>query len=451
MDIDPDEEYHVLRFATYDMLVGHDNEAFLEAQGKIQSQQEELSQLKVKLQYLQELYDKSLTRLHRSGSSRGAGQSGACEKTAFSAYPPLQNTRTKLPQLDQPEYPDVNFWTRELWDKHCAYNKGKTNGLAQTAGKRGRPAKRTSDEVEDNEEVTKHPYIETVEGRPVSGLHLHRIGVKARSIWTSLANRGLAPEKFKKMDSAAKEYYFTEMCNEFFELRLCSDFWKLELWSSKNYPSWSQNHLEEKKETSKRRKLEKEARATQIAQTIAPPQPPTPQPEPSQPPPAPAPPFEPSQAQPPPPQPPSQPPRSTTPPLPNRAMRLTFETNCDNPEFFDDLDQQAATSSNAIQTAIQNSLGMQQEENEGDHDSSNSSRLGVGKEKPRALAVVGAGTTPKNFCMSDWLEKNPGGYKDDFEEYYKGLTAEQLQPFSAAAKDALNARARERQKTKQKK
>ncbi|KAM6488973.1 hypothetical protein JOM56_015609 [Amanita muscaria] len=361
MDIDPDKEYHVLRFATYDMLVGHDNEAFLEAQGKIQR---------------------------------------------------------------------------------------KTNGLAQTAGKRGRPAKRTSDEVEDNEEVTKHPYIETVEGRPVSGLYLHRIGVKARSIWTSLANRGLAPEKFKKMDSAAKEYYFTEMCNEFFELRLCSDFWKLELWSSKNYPSWSQNHLEEKKETSKRRKLEKEARAAQIAQTIAPPQPPTPQPEPSQPPVLP--PLEPSQAQPPP-QPPSQPPRSTTPPLPNRAMRLTFETNCDNPEFFDDLDQQAATSSNAIQTAIQNSLGMQEEENEGDHDSSNSSRLGVGKEKPRALAIVGAGTTPKNFCMSDWLEKNPGGYKDDFEEYYKGLTAEQLQPFSAAAKDALNARARERRKTKQKK
>ena len=159
----------------------------------------------------------------------------------------------------------MKYWTRDQWDKYCADNKGKTNGLAQTIGKRGRPAKRTSDELdENNDHDAKHPYIETVEGRPVSSLHLHRIGVKARAIWTSLANRGLAPEKFKKMDMAAKEYYFTEICNEFFEFRLCSDAWKLDLWSSKNYSSWSQNHLEEKKENAKRRKIEKTMKANEL-------------------------------------------------------------------------------------------------------------------------------------------------------------------------------------------
>lgn len=282
MDIDVDEEYPILRYATADMLLAHENEAYLESQGKILSQQEEISKLTIQHQYLQyvpvcaqksessplncrELYDKALGRLQRSGSSRG--QSGACEKPpASSAYPPLRSDRTTLPRLDHSEYPHVKYWTRQQWDNYCAENKGKTNGLAQTIGKRGRPAKTTSDELNDsNDDNAKHPYVETVEGRPVSALHLHRIGVKARAIWTSLANRGLAPEKFMKMDAAAKEYYFTEMCNEFFEFRLCSDAWKLELWSSKNYSSWAQNHLDSKKENAKRRKLERDAKAKELA------------------------------------------------------------------------------------------------------------------------------------------------------------------------------------------
>lgn len=80
-----------------------------------------------------------------------------------------------------------------------------------------------------------------------------------------LANHGLAPEKFMKMDATAKEYYFSEMSNEFFELHLCSDVWKLELWSSKNYSSWAQNHLDSKKENAKHCKLEKDVKAKELA------------------------------------------------------------------------------------------------------------------------------------------------------------------------------------------
>jgi hypothetical protein len=180
----------------------------------------------------------------------------------------LRSDRATLPRLNHSEYPHVKYWTRQQWDNYCAGNKGKTNGLAQTIGKRGRPAKTaTGDELDNDnsDDSAKHPYIETVEGRPISALHLHRIGVKAWAIWTSLANRGLAPEKFMKMDAAAKEYYFSEMCNEFFEFHLCSDAWKLELWSSKNYSSWAQNHLDSKKENAKRRKLEKDAKAKELA------------------------------------------------------------------------------------------------------------------------------------------------------------------------------------------
>ena len=197
MDIDVDEEYPILRYATADMLAAHENEAYLESQGKILGQQEEISKLTIKHQYLQyvpvcvqqgelslldyrELYDKALGRLRRSGSSR-VGQSSACEKTASSSYPPLRSNRATLPQLNHSEYPHVKYWTRQQWDNHCAGNKGKTNGLAQTIGKRGRPAKMAiGDELNDNsDDSAKHPYIETVEGRPVSALHLHRIGVKA--------------------------------------------------------------------------------------------------------------------------------------------------------------------------------------------------------------------------------------------------------------------------------
>lgn len=53
MDIDPDEEYEILRYATGEMLDVHGNDAYLEAQGKILSQQEEISRLTIRLQYLQ--------------------------------------------------------------------------------------------------------------------------------------------------------------------------------------------------------------------------------------------------------------------------------------------------------------------------------------------------------------------------------------------------------------
>jgi hypothetical protein len=53
MDIDVDGEYPILRYATADMLLAHENEAYLESRGEILSQQEEISKLTIKHQYLQ--------------------------------------------------------------------------------------------------------------------------------------------------------------------------------------------------------------------------------------------------------------------------------------------------------------------------------------------------------------------------------------------------------------
>ena len=182
MDIDVDGEYPILQYATADMLAEHENEAYLESQGKILGQQEEISKLTIKHQYLQyvpvcaqkgksspldyrELYDKVLGWLQWSGSSH-VGQSSACETTASSSYPPLHSNHTTLPQLNHSEYPQVKYWTQQQWDNHCAGNKGKTNGLAQTIGKHGQPAKTViGDELNDNSgNSAKHPILKLLRG-----------------------------------------------------------------------------------------------------------------------------------------------------------------------------------------------------------------------------------------------------------------------------------------------
>ena len=53
MDIDVDGEYAILQYAMADMLLTHENKAYLESQGKILGQQEEISKLTIKHQYLQ--------------------------------------------------------------------------------------------------------------------------------------------------------------------------------------------------------------------------------------------------------------------------------------------------------------------------------------------------------------------------------------------------------------
>jgi hypothetical protein len=180
-------------------------------------------------------------------------QSTACETPAASVRN-LLNSDQGLPATLRPEdYPHVQFWRREQYDRWIKANKGDTNGLATERPKRGRPRKAANEE----EEKVYHPYLEVVSGMPVNSTYMYRLSVKARRIWATLLRYGLAPETYSEMDEVSREYYIREMCREFFELRLCSDFWKLDLWSQKNYASWAVTHIDSKKGKKDARKMRK--------------------------------------------------------------------------------------------------------------------------------------------------------------------------------------------------
>ncbi|KAG6839739.1 hypothetical protein C0991_012135 [Blastosporella zonata] len=56
--------------------------------------------------------------------------------------------------------------------------------------------------------------------------------------------------------------------------------------------------------------------------------------------------------------------------------------------------------------------------------------------KKRKLAKAGKTKSEENFCRTEWLKTNQGGYEDDFQAYYSALTEEERQPFHDLANAA---------------
>ena len=174
--------------------------------------------------------------LDRMTARLQSGQSNACENPSTSVQQTnLASSREMPPLLQKDAYPLVRFWTRAAHTNWLAENKGITDGLFQRQGKRGRPSK-TLQANEDHH----HPYIEDVNGTPVNSTRLYEISRKARRLWNSLDEKGMAPTSSTGMSATAYDFYAKEMLNDFLEFRLAAGMWKLDLWTSKNYSSWYQ-------------------------------------------------------------------------------------------------------------------------------------------------------------------------------------------------------------------
>ena len=165
-----------------------------------------------------------------------SGQSNACENPSTSVQQTnLASSREMPPLLQKDAYPLICFWTRAAHTNWLAENKGITDGLSQRQSKRGRPSKN----LEANEDHH-HPYIEDANGTPVNSTRLYEISRKARRLWNSLDEKGMAPTSSTGMSATAYDFYAKEMLTDFLEFRLAAGMWKLDLWTSKNYSSWYQ-------------------------------------------------------------------------------------------------------------------------------------------------------------------------------------------------------------------
>ena len=107
--------------------------------------------------------------------------------------------------------------------------------------KRGRPPKDSNEESKP-----KHSYLENIDGVPVSDEQITEMSRKARMLWRTLEEDGMAPMTFSQISHRAWEYYSTLMLADkaYNFLLLCNDGeWKLREWSTRSYPSWHRNRF----------------------------------------------------------------------------------------------------------------------------------------------------------------------------------------------------------------
>jgi hypothetical protein len=141
--------------------------------------------------------------------------------------------------------PKVGQWTRKDY-KNSKGNaqRGETDGNATSVHhkkKTGRPPKGSEDDVK----VT-HFYLQNEDGTPVDEDQIAEMSRKARMLWRTLDEDGMAPATFGQISMKAWEYFSrTMLADEAHEfLLLCDDGeWKLREWSTRSYPSWHRNQL----------------------------------------------------------------------------------------------------------------------------------------------------------------------------------------------------------------
>jgi len=145
------------------------------------------------------------------------------------------------PPLDPKDFPDVQFWTAKSFEAYSNNLDGETDGLATQQKRRGRRRK-------DEGNINRYPYLENIDGTPVPWEILVKTGQKARRLWQTLHDIGLAPPSWGKASETAYTYFNSEMLNvpELEFLRYCEGNWKIMRWATKAYPSWAHNYMHSK-------------------------------------------------------------------------------------------------------------------------------------------------------------------------------------------------------------
>jgi ketosteroid isomerase-like protein len=149
--------------------------------------------------------------------------------------------------------PTVRQWTRKEYRIAAVgrsnTQRGETDGNATSVpqkAKRGRPRK-----TADKEDKTTHWYLQNSDGSIVSEAEIADMSRKARMLWRTLDEDGMAPQTFGQISMKAWEYFSRTMladgAHEF--LLFCDDGeWKLREWSTRSYPSWHRNRFSQEDE-----------------------------------------------------------------------------------------------------------------------------------------------------------------------------------------------------------
>ncbi|KAF8167054.1 hypothetical protein K438DRAFT_2064773 [Mycena galopus ATCC 62051] len=108
--------------------------------------------------------------------------------------------------------------------------------MVETQSKRG--SRRLA--VED--ENVMYWFIESDDGKPVSGRRAQAMRARARHIWRYLYSLGKLPQHWSDVDSVSRSYYAAEMRCDFPELRRCELDYKAHRIATDIYPSWIKKH-----------------------------------------------------------------------------------------------------------------------------------------------------------------------------------------------------------------
>ncbi|GLB40826.1 hypothetical protein LshimejAT787_0900410 [Lyophyllum shimeji] len=146
-----------------------------------------------------------------------AGPSSAASTASLS----LSSAPLPVPALKQTDYPNIKYWTKKKY----------------TAAKKNKKSSTGFDQADDQEN-TMTWYVETEEGEPVDGATVTSMRSLARTLYASLASRGMEPSHWSEATLEAHNYFEHHMCREFPQLSYGANNWKAHMIATDNYSSW---------------------------------------------------------------------------------------------------------------------------------------------------------------------------------------------------------------------
>ncbi|KAF8330256.1 hypothetical protein F5887DRAFT_1081830 [Amanita rubescens] len=239
--MDFDYEAGILATANHTTLMNVNNAAYITSQNqneelrhRIEMLEKELLESKTKLSTTEAFLERVLT--NQAAPTPGAGTPPSSTTTQAPHHASfLLSTPAAPTPLNRDDYKQVKYWFQSSYQ--APKSSGETDGMAIGRPRPGRPRG-------DSSEETPHTYLEDENGNTIMKQRVTTMGYKARRLWVTFAEQGMAPSRWEARNSRVEEYYYNVMANNFIEFRLCAGSWKLDLWTSKNYPSWVTNNVD---------------------------------------------------------------------------------------------------------------------------------------------------------------------------------------------------------------
>ncbi|KIK20344.1 hypothetical protein PISMIDRAFT_13025 [Pisolithus microcarpus 441] len=119
------------------------------------------------------------------------------------------------------DYPSVQFWDQEDWDKYLESPKGQTS-------KRGTMG-----------------FLEDKDSNPPSCEMAKAIHKLLHGGWVELMHWELAPPSWGQLSASAHQFIHTLMENTYPDFKLTNNRWKLDYLTSTTYPAWQKGMLDD--------------------------------------------------------------------------------------------------------------------------------------------------------------------------------------------------------------